>query len=247
MNVSAIKTPLFKESHSVFECIIHSIPSMKENSIVVITSKIISLSQCKTAKFQTKEEKIKIIKEEADWYIHETESQYGVILTIKDNTLIANAGIDESNANDKLILWPDNLDRTTNILWSELRSHYNLKHLGVIVTDSRITPMRWGTIGVGLNWCGFKPLYNYIGTPDIYGRSLRMTKASHLDGLAAAAVLVMGEGNEQTPLAIIEDIPFVQFSETQTTQEERENLYIKKEDDMYAPVLTAANWLKGGK
>lgn len=247
MIVRPIKTSQFLENQSLIECITHSIPTIKENSIIVITSKIVSLSQGKTKKFHSKAEKINIIKEESDWYIHETESQYGVILTIKDNTLIANAGIDESNANDKLILWPDNLDRITNTLWSDLKKHYNLNHLGIIITDSRITPMRWGTIGVGLNWCGFKPLHNYIGTPDIYGRTLRMTKASHLDGLAATAVLVMGEGNEQTPLAIIEDIPFVQFCNTPTTQQERESLCIEKENDMYSPILTAAKWQKGGK
>lgn len=37
-----------------------------------------------------------------------------------------------------------------------------------------------------------------------------MTKANIRDGMAAA-VLVMGEADEQTPLAVIEHVPFVAF------------------------------------
>jgi F420-0:gamma-glutamyl ligase len=38
-----------------------------------------------------------------------------------------------------------------------------------------------------------------------------MTKVNVADALAAAAVLVMGEGSEQTPLVVIGDVPFVTF------------------------------------
>jgi len=33
------------------------------------------------------------------------------------------------------------------------------------------------------------------------------------DALAAAAVLLMGEGKEQTPLAVLTDLPFVTFQD----------------------------------
>lgn len=246
MIATPIKTSIFIENSSLFDFITTHIPTLQTQSIIVITSKIVGLSQGRTKPATTVEDKHDLIRKEADWYIDDTISQYGVILTIKNNILIASAGIDESNANQKLIMWPTNLPTVTEELWIQLKKYYNTNHLGILITDSRITPMRWGTIGVGLSWCGFSPLNNYINTPDIFGRKLRMTKASILDGLAASAVLVMGEGNEQTPLAVIEDVPFVTFTTTPPTEEDIKNLCIEREDDLFSPILTAAPWKKGG-
>ena len=57
----------------------------------------------------------------------------------------------------------------------------------------------------------------------------------------------MGEGSEQTPLAVISDIPFVHFQDRNPTEEELAELKISIEDDVYAPLLKAANWKKGKK
>jgi F420-0:gamma-glutamyl ligase len=65
-------------------------------------------------------------------------------------------------------------------------------------------------------------------------------------GLAAAAVLAMGEGTEQTPIAIITDVSFVKFQQRDPTKEELEYFYIKnKEEDLFAPFLNAVKWQKG--
>jgi F420-0:gamma-glutamyl ligase len=83
-------------------------------------------------------------------------------------------------------------------------------------------------------------LKNYIGTKDIFSRKLIHTQANIAEGLAAAAVLVMGEGDECTPVAIIEDVPFVEFTD-------RPNIIdtIALEADIYAPMLTKVEWKKG--
>lgn len=74
-----------------------------------------------------------------------------------------------------------------------------------------------------------------------------MTQANVRDALGAAAVLVMGEGNEQTPLAIIEDLPFVTFQDRDPTEEELVALWISIADDLYAPLLMRAPWQAGGR
>ncbi len=56
----------------------------------------------------------------------------------------------------------------------------------------------------------------------------------------------MGEGNEQTPLAVIKNIPFVQFQDRNPTEEELDELKISLDDDLYAPLLKAVKWKKGG-
>ena len=72
-------------------------------------------------------------------------------------------------------------------------------------------------------------------------------KSNIADSLATAAVTVMGEGNEQQPLAIIEDLPFVAFQDRNPTAKELEELKIKLEDDVYASLLTSVTWKTGMK
>jgi F420-0:gamma-glutamyl ligase len=57
----------------------------------------------------------------------------------------------------------------------------------------------------------------------------------------------MGEGNEQTPLAVIEDVPFVKFQARNPLKKELESFHIDMEDDLYAPLLKGVKWRKGGK
>lgn len=65
-----------------------------------------------------------------------------------------------------------------------------------------------------------------------------------MDGLAASAVVVMGEGNEKMPIALIEDVPFVSFQSRNPTTEELELLNITIDEDMYAPILKNVRWKK---
>lgn len=172
--------------------------------------------------------------------------KYNITISIKNNLLIPTAGIDESNGDGYYILWPKNPQKSANLIRQHLRNKFKLKKLGVIITDSKTTPLRWGTTGTGIGYSGFDPLNNYIDTPDVFGRHLRVTKANILDGLAAAAVVVMGEGDERTPIAVIEDIPFVRFVDNDPTDTELGNLEISIDDDLYAPLIKNADWHKGG-
>src|SRR5205823_3633039 len=109
-------------------------------------------------------------------------------------------------------------------------------------TDSKTTPLRWGVTGVALAHSGFEALNSYIGQPDLFGRPLHVTRVNVMDALAAAAVLVMGEGAEQTPLAWLDDLPFVRFQPRDPTPDEIAALAIGLDEDLYAPMLTAVPW-----
>jgi len=55
----------------------------------------------------------------------------------------------------------------------------------------------------------------------------------------------MGEGTEQTPIVIMEDLPFVQFQDQNPTKTELENFYIAiAKDDLFAPFLNSVPWQK---
>lgn len=225
------------------------LPPLKENTVVAIASKIISICQNNIISLAEVSDKKELIKQHADWYyIDEKLIKYGIVIpTITNNILVANAGIDESNVAEGYLLWPKNIQETTQTIWKYLRNKHQITNLGVLITDSRLTPLSFGITGVGIAWCGFEALQNYIGKADIFGRELKMSQKSVLNGLASSAVVVTGEGDEQTPLATITDVPFVKFQTRIPTPEELQAVIIPKEDDIYGKMLTSIQWKKGGK
>lgn len=245
MIVSTIKTEkITPGKQNLLSILDKYVNSIKEHSILAITSKIVSICEGKVVKIG-EIDKEKLIEQEADYFLSERERNYGITLTIKNNLLIPSAGIDESNGAGYYILWPSNPQKTANEAREYLCQRFSLKKVGVIITDSKTTPLRWGVNGVAIAHSGFSALKDYIGEPDIFDRKLKFTKSNIADGMAAAAVLVMGEGNEQTPLATITDVPFVEFQSRNPTQKEISDLQISIEDDLYAPLLKGVKWIKG--
>ncbi len=214
---------------------------MKENSILAVTSKIIAIAENRVVPIG-KIDKKALVEKEADLFIPQDKNKYGFTITIKGSLLIPSAGIDESNGNGYYILWPSDPQKWANKIRNYLKKRFGLQNIGVIITDSKTTPLRWGTTGVMLAHAGFKALKNYINEPDIFGRPLQVTKANVADALAAAAVLSMGEGNEQTPLAIISEVPFVNFQKNNPSKRELSGLAISLEDDIYGSILGAVKW-----
>ncbi len=228
MIITPIKTRIFNEGENLFSFIVQYFKKLPEKSVVVVTSKIVALSERRTAILKNNQTKEKLIRKESDFAI---PTKY-TWLTIKDGIVMASAGIDESNANGKLILLPKDSFKTAHLLREKLQKKYKVKKLGVLVTDSRTMPLRSGVNGVALGYAGFCGIRDYIGTPDIFGRKFKFSRADIADSLATCAVLVMGEGKEQVPLAIIQKSP-VEFSDKINKNE----LHIDIEDDMYRPLF----------
>ncbi len=229
MMITPIKTRVFKEREILFSFLAHYIKKIPEGSIVVITSKIVALSEGRTAVIRNARTKPALIRKESEQAIH---NKY-VWLTVKDGMMMASAGIDESNANGKLILLPRDSFTTAAKLRKEFQRHYKLKKFGVLITDSRTMPLRAGVTGVALGYAGFRGIRDYRGTPDIFGRKFKFSRTNVADSLASAATLVMGEGNEQQPLALIESAP-VEFCE----KINRKESFIDIREDMYRPLLS---------
>jgi putative folate metabolism gamma-glutamate ligase len=242
MHIQAIRTHKVTASGQDLLAVIDAYtPPLDEHSVLAITSKVVSLCQGRVAPIG-EVDKQTLIESEADFFLPPDANRYHVTLTIKDNILIPSAGIDESNSDHHYVLWPEDAQGVANTVRSHLCRRFGLRHVGVLITDSKTTPLRWGVTGVAVAHSGFAALNNYIGRTDLFGRPLRMTKVNVADGLAAAAVLVMGEGDEQTPLAVISDLPFVHFQERNPTPEELQSLHIALEDDLYAPLLKSVPW-----
>ena len=126
--------------------------------------------------------------------------------------LIANAGIDQSNAEEgKAIMWPKDPEKTTREIWNKLKKERKINNLGIIMNDSRCVPLRSGTIGFALATAGFEAVEDEIGKPDLFGKKMRVTKKAVADMLASAANFLMGDCSEAVPLVIIRDAK-VKFS-----------------------------------
>lgn len=246
MNIVAVKTHKIIPGQNLFKVLEAHLPKLREGSILAVTSKIVAICEGRVAKVDGTD-KQKLIYKEAELFLSPKENKYGITLTIKNNMLIPTAGIDESNGNGYYVLWPAQPQTSANAIRAYLRKKFSLKRVGVILTDSTTSPLRWGTAGVAIAYSGFAPLKNYIGKFDIFGRKLKVTKANIAHALAAAAVAVMGEGNEQTPLAVIEDLPFVQFQSRNPTRKELRELKIDIKEDLYAPLLKSAKWKRGAR
>lgn len=245
MKVTAIRTDKIRSDDAdLFRVLDRYVKTCDEGSIVVVTSKIVSICEGRIVPIGSVD-KDKLIAGEAELVIPRGKSLYNTTITITRGMLVAAAGIDESNGNGFYILWPEDPQKSANEIRMYLKKKFSLTNVGVIITDSKTTPLRWGTTGVALAHSGFAALKNYIGTPDIFNRHLKMTKSNVLDALAASAVLLMGEGNEQTPLAIIEDVAFVEFQDRNPTEQELKDLIINPKDDLYEPILTPAPWSRG--
>ncbi len=238
MKVKAVKTKPVRHDTEL-QNVIDQISDFKEGDILAITSKIISVMQGRMVK-ASDVDKAALIRQEADCYM--LEDQYGVMLTIINNILIPTAGIDASNAEGHYILYPENIFQVAEDIRQRLMKKFHVKHCGVIITDSRSAIMRRGVTGFALAWSGFKALRSYVGEKDVFGKPLEFTHVNIPDALSAAAVYEMGEGAECTPMAVISDAKDIPYSDAPVSAQERDFFILRMEDDIYAPLLMAADW-----
>lgn len=245
MKVTAIKTHKITGADTDITTVLDKyLPSLAENSIVVLTSKIVSICEGRQIPIEDAS-KDELVDLEAEYYLPKEQNKYNVFLTVKNSILAASAGIDESNTNGNFVFWPKDPQKSANKIREYLSKKHKIKNLGVLITDSKTTPLRWGVTGIGLSHSGFSAINDIIGTPDIFGRLMQMTKVNVMDGLSASAAVVMGEGAEQTPLGILTGVPFVKFQQRNPTDEEINMLNIDIDDDVYSTFLKSVPWKKG--
>lgn len=247
MNVIAYKTNKVIVKDDLYTILDRYLPKLQEKSVIAVASKIVGICEGRVVKKISDTQKDKLAIQEAEYYIPREYNQYGFMITINHNLMVASAGIDESNSNGYYSLWPKDPQKSANDIREYLIKKYKIKHLGVIITDSKLTPLRYGVTGCTVSHSGFRALNSYVGKPDIFGRLMRAEQSNIADSFAAAAVAVMGEGAEQQPLAVITDVPFVQFQQRNPTKAELENLKIEIGDDVYSSMLTAVKWVAGRK
>lgn len=152
----------------------------------------------------------------------------GFLLAEIDGVFLPNAGIDMKNVGeDKVTLPPIRLSIFAKEIYDSIYRIYGVK-VGVIISDSTVFPLRKGTRAVALYTYGFEPIKNYVNKEDLYKRKIKFTKMSLADEIASASHLVLGEGDEGIPAALIRGVNIFMKEEDTSSK-----LKIKKEECLY--------------
>ncbi len=224
MNLFKIRTNLISPRSNLTTTILKAISKqkleVKDGDILAIASKAVATAENKfrnlarvkpskkarkiAARFCLDPRFVEIVLLETDHVIWGVPK---VLLTQKNNILIPNAGIDQKNApKGCVVLWPTDPDKVAERIGDEIFKRTG-RHVGVLIVDSRVTPLRMGTTGIALGLAGFEPIRDYRTEKDLYDRSISMTTHAVADDLASAAHLVMGESSEQIPAVLIRNAP----------------------------------------
>ena len=224
MQVIPIKTRIITPEDSIIDVILKGVNDagfdLKDNDILVVAEtplgttegRIVTLSDVHPSpEAKALARKYDVSPEMAELVIQEADEILGgiphVVLTIKNNTLMANAGVDKSNVPlGHASLLPLDTRASAERLRNEVRSRLG-KTIGVLVIDSRTQPLRLGNVGMALGVSGFYPVADDRGRKDLFGNELRITRRAIADNLASACTLVMGESDESTPAVLVRNAP----------------------------------------
>jgi len=124
--------------------------------------------------------------------------------------VMANAGIDQSNVaggDAAALLLPEDPDASCERMRASLSAATGVD-CGVVMNDSFGRAWRNGVVGIALGVAGMPGVVDMRGSPDRFGRALRVTQVAVADELAAAASLLMGQGSEGYPMVHARGVPY---------------------------------------
>jgi coenzyme F420-0:L-glutamate ligase/coenzyme F420-1:gamma-L-glutamate ligase len=121
--------------------------------------------------------------------------------------VMANAGIDRSNVGgeSRVLLLPADPDVSAAQLRADLATALGVE-FAIVISDSFGRPWRKGVTNVALGAAGLPALIDRRGETDRNGRKLEVTEVAFADLVASAAGLVMGEGAEGVPAALLKGL-----------------------------------------
>ena len=256
MQVFPIQTRIIRAEDDFLDVVLSALQnagmSILDNDILTIAEtplgttegQVVNLSEVQVSEeAKTLAEKYELLPAVAELVIREADDILGgiphVVLTIKNNTLMANAGVDKSNVPPGFAsLLPVNPRASAERLRAEIKKRTG-KRVGVMIIDSRTQPLRLGNIGMALGVAGFRPVADDRGRKDLFGNELRITRRAIADNLASACTAVMGESNESVPAALIRDAPAEFVDESFDSSE----MWISPQECMYMAIFD--QWRRG--
>jgi len=209
-----------KQAQSLFDVVSAALQEqklrLKNGDVLCVASKIVSLCENRIVRLDDVRVSRRVRRFAKKWVMNESLTSIvmnesdsvlggvkGFLLTVKHGILTANAGVDLKNSPPgTATLWPKDPDKSAR----RLRRHLlrkRMTRLGVEIVDSRVTPLRLGTIGLAIGLSGFDPVLDERTKPDLYGRKVKVTQSNVADDIAAAAHLLMGETTEKIAAVVV--------------------------------------------
>lgn len=219
-----MRFPEVKQAQSLFDIVSDALQEqnlrLKNGDVLCVASKIVSLCENRIVRLEDVRVSRDVRRFARKWVMNEglasiviNESDLvlgtvkGFLLTVNNGILTANAGVDLKNSPPgTATLWPKDPDKSANRLRRHLLGR-RMTRLGVEIVDSRVTPLRLGTIGLAIGLSGFDPVLDERTKPDLYGRKLKVTRSNVADDIAAAAHLLMGETTEKVAAVVVRNAP----------------------------------------
>src|SRR5688572_16797909 len=125
MNVHAIKTrKLIPPKDDLWDVLEHSLPALEEETVVAISSKIVSIGEGRCVLASDVTDKDTLITREADLYVERRHMPGNWMHTVARGVLTPASGVDLSNGAGHYILWPEDPYRSARDLWRALRRKY---------------------------------------------------------------------------------------------------------------------------
>ena len=139
-------------------------------------------------------------------------------LVVKDTRgwVCLNAGVDKSNVSPVdgvgVSLLPVDPDESARAIQRRIVEMTG-KRVAVIVCDTYSRPFRRGQVEFAIGVSGVKVFRDYRGEKDLFGYVLQVKNVAVLDELACAAELLMGQGSEAVPVAIVKGLKRAELCE----------------------------------
>jgi coenzyme F420-0:L-glutamate ligase/coenzyme F420-1:gamma-L-glutamate ligase len=202
---------------------------LSDFDVVVISQKIISKSegqlvdiltikpsnQAKSIARRTKKDPrvIELILRDSKEVIR--ADRKALVVRRKDDLICLNAGVDKSNVDGETIYarLPENPDKSAFKIKNEIERSTG-KEIAVIIADTYSRPHRVGQVNFTIGLAGLEPIIDYRGDKDLFGYQLHYKYVGFADEIAAAAELVMGQGVEGTPVAIVRGLSRMKLAST---------------------------------
>ena len=148
-----------------------------------------------------------------------------------------NAGVDKSNVSresDLYTLLPVDPDESARKIRRDV-VRLTGKRVGVIVCDTYSRPFRRGQMEFAIGDAGVRVFKDYRGEKDLFGYVLQVKNVAIIDELACAAELLMGQGNEAVPAAIVKGLKRVELcKESESSIKE---LQLAEHEDFFEDTL----------
>ena len=227
--------PLVRPGQNLNDIVVRAIEKrnlqLERSDVLALASKVVSLCEGRVVRLGDVQVSARARRLAKRWNVDERVSSIvldeadsvlggvrGFLLTIKNGILTANAGVDLKNSpQGTATLWPKNPDLSARRLRKFLERRYGAR-LGVEIVDSRVTPLRLGTVGLAIGISGFQPVLDERRKPDLYGRKVRVTQSNIADDLASSAHMLMGETRERIGAVVLRNVPVHICESNGTTQ-----------------------------